>query len=116
MVKKKCRGHIVDIKIIEGKKVINITSEFYTTLGELMLQSLFEGMRIVWESASPILIPMFIAAMIGAIIKKFILNRYYDFCILSGDTKRAARKKTKRVKNIIELISTTKDINDTMKR
>lgn len=95
---------------------MNISSEFYTTLGELMLQILFDEMRIVWESVSPILIPMFIAGMIGAIIKKFILNGYYDFCILSGDTKRAVRKKTKRVKNIMELISATKDINDGMKK
>ena len=96
--------------------MMNISSEFYITLGELMLQSLFEGMRIVWESASPILIPMFIAAMIGAIIKKIILNVYYDFCILSGETKRSARKKTKRVRNIIELISATKDIHDIVKK
>ena len=95
---------------------MNIYNEFGTMLGELMLQSLFDGMRIVWEAASPILIPMFIVAMIGSIIKKFILNGYYDFCILSGDTKRSARKKTKRVKNIIELISATRDINDTMKK
>lgn len=95
---------------------MNIYSEFDTMLGELILQSLFEGMRIVWEAASPILIPMFIATMIGAIIKKIILNGYYDFCILSGDTKRFARKKTKRVKNIIELVSAIRDVNDTMKK
>lgn len=54
-------------------------------------------------------------AFIGLVIKKISEEFTYYFSIISGDSRRIARKKAKKMSKMVDMISSFKDIIDNTK-
>lgn len=68
------------------------------------------GLKMLWDALEPIAIPAIISFLIIVIIIKGILFVAFHWFRLSGDSNRLARRKTRKIKKVIELVSALKDI------
>jgi len=50
------------------------------------------------------------------VIKKIIEKFTYDFSTISGDSRRIARKKARKMGNVVDMISSFKDITESIKK
>ena len=50
------------------------------------------------------------------VIKKIIEKFIYDFSTISGDSRRIARKKARKMGNVVDMISSFKDITESIKK
>ena len=88
------------------------TSEQWT---EWIYSGLWSGIKMLWEVIAPILIPMLIVGIVAVIIKKIIVNRAYNFFRITGNSRTKAKKKTKKVSDIIDMASAVNDVYDKSK-
>ena len=72
---------------------------------ELMYESFMNGMYQSFIIVGPYIIGPLIVAFIGLAIKKVCEEFTYHFSIVSGDSRRIARKKAKKMKSIISFIT-----------
>ena len=82
---------------------------------ELMYESFMNGMYQSFIIVGPYIIGPLIVAFIGLAIKKVCEEFTYHFSIVSGDSRRIARKKAKKMSKMIDMISSFKDIVDNTK-
>ena len=81
-------------------------------IGELMYKSFMNGMYQSFIIVGPYIIGPLIVVFIGLAIKKVCEEFTYHFSIVSGDSRRIARKKAKKMSKMIDMISSFKDIID----
>ena len=74
-------------------------------IGELMYKSFMNGMYQSFIIVGPYIIGPLIVAFIGLVNKKISEEFTYYFSIISGDSRRIARKKAKKMKSIISFIT-----------
>lgn len=55
-------------------------------------------------------------ALVVWVIKKIIEKFTYDFSTISGDSRRIARKKARKMGNLVDMISSFKDITESIKK
>ena len=55
-------------------------------------------------------------ALVVWVIKKIIEKFTYDFSTISGDSRRIARKKARKMGNVVDMISSFKDITESIKK
>lgn len=67
-------------------------------IGELMYKSFMNGMYQSFIIVGPYIIGPLIVAFIGLVIKKISEEFTYYFSIISGDSRRIARKKAKKMR------------------
>lgn len=84
--------------------------------GEWIYSGLGNGINMLWDTIAPILNPLIVSALIILVIYKIIRFGFYKWCRFEGDSKRLARKKTQRVKKVIDLASVFKDISSQTKK
>lgn len=80
-------------------------------IGELMYKSFMNGMYQSFIIIGPYIIGPLIVAFIGLVIKKISEEFTYYFSIISGDS----RKKAKKMSKMVDMISSFKDIIDNTK-
>ena len=85
-------------------------------IGELMYKSFMNGMYQSFIIVGPYIIGPLIVAFIGLVIKKISEEFTYYFSIISGDSRRIARKKARKMGNVVDLISSFKDITESIKK
>lgn len=83
---------------------------------EMLTDSLINGIIPLWEILRPILIPILAGAIAWRIIKWIVRRSTQSYCLATGYTKRQTRKRVKQVGNVIDLVSTLNDLNDTGKK
>lgn len=83
---------------------------------ELMWKSFINGMFQTFIIVRPYIIGPLILAFIVLVIKKISEKFTYDFSIISGDSRRIASKKARKVGKIVDMISSLKDIIDSVKK
>ena len=64
----------------------------------------------------PYIIPFLTTALVVWVIKKIIEKFIYDFSTISGDSRRIARKKARKMGNLVYMISSFKDITESIKK
>ena len=74
-----------------------------------------DQMKWVGLMIGPYIIGPLIVAFIGLVIKKISEEFTYYFSIISGDSRRIARKKAKKMSKMVDMISSFKDIIDNTK-
>ena len=62
------------------------------------------------------IIPFLTTALVVWVIKKIIEKFIYDFSTISGDSRRIARKKIRKMGNVVDMISSFKDITESIKK
>ncbi len=83
---------------------MNITSEM---IFDIFVDTIVNHL---WPVMSPILIPIMIVSVIAGLFK-LCTNRFiYFHSILSGESKREAKRKMKFADNLIDFFSALKDI------
>lgn len=55
-------------------------------------------------------------ALVVWVIKKIIEKFTYNFSNISGDSRRIARKKARKMGNVVDMISSFKDITESIKK
>ena len=83
---------------------------------ELMYESFMNGMYQSFIIVGPYIIGPLIVAFIGLAIKKVCEEFTYHFSIVSGDSRRIARKKARKMGNVVDMISSFKDITESIKK
>ena len=61
-------------------------------------------------------ISLLTTALVVWVIKKIIEKFTYDFSTISGDSRRIARKKARKMGNVVDMISSFKDITESIKK
>ena len=85
-------------------------------IGELMYKSFMNGMYQSFIIVGSVYYrTALIVAFIGLVIKKISEEFTYYFSIISGDSRRIARKKAKKMSKMVDMISSFKDIIDNTK-
>jgi len=64
----------------------------------------------------PYIITPLTTALVVWVIKKIIEKFTYDFSTISGDSRRIARKKARKMGNVVDMISSFKDITESIKK
>ena len=64
----------------------------------------------------PYIILFLTTALVVWVIKKIIEKFTYDFSTISGDSRRIARKKARKMGNVVDMISSFKDITESIKK
>lgn len=64
----------------------------------------------------PYIIPFLTTALVVWVIKKIIEKFTYDFSTISGDSRRIAREKARKMGNVVDMISSFKDITESIKK
>ena len=111
---------LIQPKLIEKYlQVINFDNkgdnQNIVNIGELMYKSFMNGMYQSFIIIGPYIIGSLIVAFIGLVIKKISEEFTYYFSIISGDSRRIARKKAKKMSKMVDMISSFKDIIDNTK-
>lgn len=83
--------------------------------GQFLKETLYQNLLFVWDRFKPIVIPMIISGFIWILIRRFVVHCVYKYAIISGNAYRDARKKAKKAGNIVDVVSSIKDINDSLK-
>ena len=84
-------------------------------IGELMYKSFINGMYQAFIIVGPYIIGSLIVAFVVLVIKKISEEFTYYFSIISGDSRRTARKKAKKINKMVDMISSFKYIIDNTK-
>ena len=74
-------------------------------IGEMMNKAIMDGMLQAIIIFIPYIISFLTTALVVWVIKKIIEKFTYDFSTISGDSRRIARKKAKKMKSIISFIT-----------
>ena len=74
-------------------------------IGEMMNKAIMDGMLQAIIIFMPYIISFLTTALVVWVIKKIIEKFTYDFSTISGDSRRIARKKAKKMKSIISFIT-----------
>ncbi len=77
---------------------------------EILQQSIVLAGPLLWETFSPILIPVILSGAVLFLVKIFAKKIVGWLSIVAGDTKRERRRKKKIIENTIDLISAINDI------
>lgn len=88
--------------------------DIFTT--EMFTDPIIKGLMIAWGIFQPILIPILAGAIAWRIIKWIARKSAQSYCLATGYTKRQTRKRVRQVGNVIDLVSTLYDLNDTGKK
>ena len=83
-------------------------------IGEMMNKAIMDGM--FQAIIMPYIIPFLTTALVVWVIKKIIEKFTYDFSTISGDSRRIARKKARKMGNVVDMISSFKDITESIKK
>lgn len=83
---------------------------------EFVTSGMFEGCIILWNYVQPWIITSFIFCIIKSICRKVSINFTYICSVISGDSKRTAKKKSKKIGCYIDFASAIHDILDKFKR
>ena len=84
-------------------------------IGEMMNKAIMDGMLQAIIIFMPYIIPFLTTALVVWVIKKIIKKFIYDFSTISVDSRRIARKKARKMGNVVDMISSFKDIIDNTK-
>ena len=84
-------------------------------IGELMYKSFINAMYQAFIIVGPYIIGSLIVAFVVLVIKKISEEFTYYFSIISGDSRRTARKKAKKISKMVDMISSFKYIIDNTK-
>ena len=84
-------------------------------IGELMYKSFINGMYQAFIIVGPYIIGSLIVAFVVLVIKKISEEFTYYFSIISGDSRRTARKEAKKISKMVDMISSFKYIIDNTK-
>jgi len=85
-------------------------------IGEMMIKAIMDGMLQAIIIFMPYIIPFLTTALVVWVIKKIIEKFTYDFSTISGDSRRIARKKARKMGNVVDMISPFKDITESIKK
>ena len=77
-----------------------------------MYKSFINGMYQAFIIVGPYIIGSLIVAFVVLVIKKISEEFTYYFSIISGDSRRTARKKAKKISKMVDMISSFKYIID----
>ena len=80
-----------------------------------MNKAIMDGMLQAIIIFMPYIIPLLTTALVVWVIKKIIEKFTYDFSTISGDSRRIARKKARKMGNVVDMISSFKYIIDNTK-
>lgn len=83
---------------------------------EMLYEGLFQELKVVFDICYPIALPMIIGAFFIAAIKRLVRSCTYNFALVSGSTKREAKKKAKRAGDIVDAVSAINDISSLNKK
>ena len=84
-------------------------------IGEMMNKAIMDGMLQAIIIFMPYIIPFLTTALVVWVIKKIIEKFTYDFSTISGDSRRIAREKARKMGNVVDMISSFKDITESIK-
>lgn len=82
---------------------------------EQLAEIIFNSFKIVWGISEPILTPIVLTWIVASLIRKLITSVSYNSFRISGDSKTMAKKKTKKIAGMFDLISATNDLNRNLK-
>lgn len=85
-------------------------------LTETIKSSFYSLPEQIFAFLAPFVLPVIVVSIIWHIIKFFVNGSVYNCAILTGDSKRQARKKSKKSEAAIDLISTFNDLNNLGKK
>ena len=85
-------------------------------IGEMMNKAIMDGMLQAIIIFMPYIIPFLTTALVVWVIKKIIEKFTYDFSNISGDSRRIAMKKARKMGNVVDMISSLKDITESIKK
>lgn len=87
---------------------------------ELFEQSLINGFKMLFDAVMPVVSPLIIPAIIGTvsvgIVKSIAGSVVYDLSILTGYSRRQAKRKAEKARNVVDLVSTTSDVHNSVNR
>lgn len=83
---------------------------------EMRNKVIMDGILPVIITFMPYMIPFLTTALVVWVIKKMIEKFTYGFSIISGDSKRIARKTARKMGNVVDMISSFKDITESIKK
>ena len=84
-------------------------------IGEMMNKAIMDGMLQAIIIFMPYIITFLTTALVVWVIKKIIEKFAYDFSTISGDSRRTARKKARKMRKVVDMISSFKDITESIK-
>jgi len=73
------------------------------------------GIKMLWDISEPILKPLVLSGIFASIIRKLVLNGAYNIFRVSGDSKRTAKKKSKKFVSVFDLTSKANDLSNNLK-
>ncbi|SEW31854.1 hypothetical protein [[Clostridium] fimetarium] len=79
------------------------------------LWQLVKDWMIILKPMLPGIIAFLLIGLIGFIIEKGFLSFIYQYLILIGNSKKTAKKKVSKAKNIIDSVKIENDIHNTFK-
>lgn len=92
-----------------------ITTEQWRELIYAGIWQLTRNIYIILKPMLPGIISLILVGLIILIIKKGVLNFLYQYFLISGNSKKSAKRKVSKVENVMDLISSVKDIHITFK-
>ena len=84
-------------------------------IGEMMNKAIMDGMLQAIIIFIQYIIPFLTTALVVWVIKKIIEKFTYDFSTISGDSRSISRKKARKMGNVVDMISSFKDITENKK-
>ena len=84
-------------------------------IGEMMNKAIMDEMLQAIIIFMPYIIPFLTTALVVWVIKKIIEKFTYNFSNIS-DSRRIARKKARKMGNVVDMISSFKDITESIKK
>lgn len=79
-------------------------------MGELIWEAIVNALPFWWEIFSPILFSILVGSVLWRIVKLISRKFVYFLSVVSGDTKRETRRKSRNSDNLIDLASAINDI------